>query len=67
MMAALTLVLAYRAPTSPSCPQTVRRSRSALLLTEQEERISQVMELPAAEKLSESARSRGLALALDDR
>ena len=66
MMAALTLVLAYRAPTSPSCPQTVRRSRSALLLTEQEERISQVMELPAAEKLSESARSRGLALALDD-
>ena len=66
MMAALTLLLAYRAPTSPSCPQTVRRSRSALLLTEQEERISQVMELPAAEKLTESARSRGLALALDD-
>merc|ERR1719327_729141 len=66
MMAALTLVLAYRAPTSPSCPQTVRRSRSALLLTEQEERISQVMELPAAEKLSQSARASGLALALDD-
>jgi hypothetical protein len=65
MIAALTLVLAYRVPTIPSCPQV--RSRSAVLsLTDQEERISQVMELPTAEKLSESARGSGLALALDD-
>ena len=65
-MAALTLVLAYRVPTTPSCPQTVRSRSAVLSLTDQEERISQVMELPTAEKLSESSRGVGLALALDD-
>ena len=65
-MAALTLVLAYRVPTTPSCPQTVRSRSAVLSLTDQEERISQVMELPTAEKLAESARGSGLALALDD-
>ena len=66
MMAALTLVLAYRVPTTPSCPQTVRSRSAVLSLTDQEERISQVMELPTAEKLTGSARGSGLALALDD-
>jgi heme oxygenase len=66
MMAALTLVLAYRVPTTPSCPQTVRSRSAVLSLTDQEERISQVMELPTAEKLTGSSRGSGLALALDD-
>ena len=37
-----------------------------MALTDQEERVSQAMELQPVEKLSGSARSEGLALALDD-
>merc|ERR1719201_2564986 len=53
--------LSWRASSPPS-----RLSACRMALTDQEERVSQAMELQPAEKLSESARSVGLALALDD-
>jgi len=66
-MAALALVMAalvWQAPSS--CPHTARCRPAVLSLSDQEQRISQVMELPTAEKLTASARGGGLALALDD-
>merc|ERR1740130_2202179 len=63
-LALLSLALVWQAPSS--CPHTARCRPAVLSLTDQEERISQVMELPTAEKLSESSRGVGLALALDD-
>lgn len=54
--------LQHLAPT----PSYLRRSGVIVALTEQEERVSKAMELTPAEALAESARSRGLALQLDD-
>merc|ERR1719201_854231 len=53
--------LSWRASSPPS-----RLSACRMALTDQEERVSQAMELQPAEVAAESARSVGLALALDD-
>jgi len=63
-LALLSLALVWQAPSS--CPHTARCRPAVLSLSDQEQRISQVMELPTAEKLTASARGGGLALALDD-
>jgi len=62
---ALSLALAWQAP-AVSRPHTARCRPAVLSLTDQEQRISQAMELQPVERLAESARGVGLALALDD-
>lgn len=73
MLAVYTVSLAWQAATphraqqqSAAAAAPACRPAVMMALTDQEERVSQAMELQPVEKLSGSARSEGLALALDD-